>query len=206
MLLYHNVAELRQIKGAEYWLCDPSAMQGTTSELRGSEGKLASTFNRPRETPECQGRGSSCAAYCGSPREDLRTGSGCRGSRVLNLPQHAVIQAGRRQLPAKARKIRGEMAFNRRGKAIAGLQLIVRGEHAGQGQLGIDDRRRDGLLRIKRGQAPRQIFQLPHVSRPAVALEPFHGILVELLVRQPFAFDHVEEVSDQIRHVLAALP
>src|SRR3984893_14681810 len=92
MLLYHNVAELRQIKGAEYRLCDPSAMQGRTSELRGSEGKLASIFKRPREIPEYQGRESSCAAYCGSPREDLRPGSGCRGSRP-ELPTIAGAQS-----------------------------------------------------------------------------------------------------------------
>src|SRR5580692_4871465 len=77
---------------APYRLCDPSAMQGRTSQLPGSEGKLASTFNRPREIPECQGRGSSCAAYCGSPREDLRPGSGCRGS-PPRLPTTAGAQS-----------------------------------------------------------------------------------------------------------------
>src|SRR6266550_5210520 len=92
MLLYHNVAELRQIKGADIGSVTQAQCRERPASFLAQRGKLASTFNRPREIPEYQGRGSSCAAYCGSPREDLRPGSGCRGSRP-ELPTTADAQS-----------------------------------------------------------------------------------------------------------------
>src|SRR6476659_5432125 len=103
-------------------------MQGRTSEFRGSEGNWQVLSTGPAKYLNvkvadllAQRIAVHPEKICGPDLVAAGRGQGCRQQRVLNLPQHAVIQAGRRQLPSEARKIRGEMAFNRRGKAIARL-------------------------------------------------------------------------------------
>ena len=68
-----------------------------------------------------------------------------------------------------------------------------------------DDGAADDILRIESRETPDEVFELPDVSRPAIALHPVHGVRIELLARQPFLLDEGEEVPGKIRDVLDAL-
>ena len=113
-----------------------------------------------------------------------------RQQRILDLAQDAVIEAGRRQLVAEAREIARQMALDRGREPVLGARLFVGRRHRRLRQLGVDHRGRDGLLRIERGEPAGEVFQLAHVARPAIALEPLERRLVDLLRRQALALDH----------------
>ncbi len=134
-----------------------------------------------------------------------RSGQRHRQERMFDLAQHPVIEPGRRQLVAEAGEIGGEMALDRGRESLLRARLLVVRDQGRLRELGIDHRGRDGLLRIKRGEAAGEVFELAHVAGPAMALEPVERPLVELLGRQPFALHQGEEVPDQIGHVLGAL-
>src|SRR5688572_18055500 len=85
--------------------------------------------------------------------------------RCLDLPQHAVIQPRRRQAIAVLAEIARQMALQC-GADIVGLGRPFGADLRTWSELGLDDRRRDPLLGIERGQAANEIFQLAHVSRP----------------------------------------
>src|SRR4051812_23494782 len=72
-------------------------------------------------------------------------------------------------------------------------------------ELRFDDDAADDILWIEGSETPDEIFELPDVSRPAIALHPVHGVRIELLARQPFLLDEGEEVPGKIRDVLDAL-
>src|SRR6185437_7753609 len=72
-------------------------------------------------------------------------------------------------------------------------------------KLGIDHCRRDGFLRVKRRQTTREIFQLSDIARPAVALKPFDGRLVDLFGWQSLTLGLGEEMPDKIGDVFSTL-
>src|SRR5260370_22295700 len=109
-----------------------------------------------------------------------------------------MIETGRRQGAFEMGEIFTQVPRARERKLLLGGGLLF-GERDERGlrQLRIHHRRRDDLLRIERGETPRQILQLANVPRPAIALEPLQRALVELLERQPFALGLSEEMPNE---------
>src|SRR5215469_12683180 len=124
---------------------------------------------------------------------------------MLDFAQDAMVEAGWGQRVAEAGKIGGEMALDRSRESLLGPRLLGGRDHGGLRQLGIDDRSRDGLLRIEGGEAASEVLELAYIAGPPVALEPVERGLVELLGRQPLPLHQGEEVADEIGHVLDAL-
>src|SRR6266852_4619995 len=116
-----------------------------------------------------------------------------------------MIEAGWRQGAFEIGEIFTQVPLDRERKLLLAGGLLFGERERGLRQLRIHHRRRDDLLRIERGETPRQILQLANVPRPAIALEPLQRALVELLERQPFALGLSEEMPNEVRHVLDPL-
>src|SRR5260370_6889552 len=95
-----------------------------------------------------------------------------------------MIETGRRQGAFEIGEIFTQVPLDRERKLLLGGGLLF-GERDKRGlrQLRIDHRRRDGLLRIERGETPPEVLQLPNVPLPAIALEPPHPPPLALLHR-----------------------
>src|SRR4029450_11858249 len=88
-------------------------------------------------------------------RADLIPASGCerpRQERMLDLPQHTMVEAGRRQAIAKAREIRRQVPFDGGRKALLRARRLRIGHHGGLCEFGVDHRSRDCFLRIESGE------------------------------------------------------
>ena len=74
------------------------------------------------------------------------------------------------------------------------------------GQLPCDYLPRDRFLRIQRGQAPHQIFQLTDVSGPAMLPQLLQRALIQGLSGQAAAVRRFQEMRCEQRDILAPLP
>src|SRR5579864_2369357 len=132
-------------------------------------------------------------------------GQGSREQRAFDLAQNAVVQAGRRQTIVKAGEIARQIAFDGAREIVFGAAGIGRSDQRRLREFGVDHRGGDGLLRIKRSEAARQVSQLAHIARPTMTLEPIERGLIDLFERQALARDQREEMADQVGNVLGAL-
>src|SRR5688572_23545966 len=93
-----------------------------------------------------------------------------RGERSALVGREIVAEvpfdSGREALPLERRR-----RFRDRGR----LHYRKRVE------LGLDDRPGDRVLRVEGGETPDEVLELPDVAWPTVALQPLHGLGVQLL-------------------------
>src|SRR6266849_517017 len=113
----------------------------------------------------------------------VAAGGGKRGreERIFDLPQDAMIEAGRRQAVADAAEIFVEITLDRGRQVLLGAAFLADRRWRRRRQLVVNDGGGDGLLRIKGGEAAREIFEFAHIAGPAVALEPLYGDSFDLL-------------------------
>src|SRR5207244_5512109 len=95
-----------------------------------------------------------------------------------------MIEVWRRQGAVEIGEIFAEVPLDGERKLLLGCGLLLGERHKrGLCQLRIHHRRGDDVLRIERGETPREVLQLANVPRPAIALEAVPGALIELLER-----------------------
>src|SRR5215475_3029404 len=121
MLFYNNVAGLRQFRGVKNCPCGRSAPRQESAferNLRNGSAAAAEDLDfeisdflaqRVAIDPE-QVRRADLVVSCRRERH--------REQRMLDLAQDAVVEAGRRQRLAEARKIRRQVALDRSRKAL----------------------------------------------------------------------------------------
>src|SRR5580704_3260573 len=68
----------------------------------------------------------------------------------------------------------------------------------------INQLRRDGFLRIERGEPAGEIFEFPDIAWPAIALEALEGIGFDTFERQAFGGGEHEEMLREIADILEA--
>ena len=102
--------------------------------------------------------------------------------RIFDLPEDAVIEAGRRQALAEALEI------GRRGAARPSRRASRRSSPSPREsaigrlvELALDDVLGDRLLRVERGEPADQVLELADVAGPAVALQPLDRRRLDLL-------------------------
>ena len=72
------------------------------------------------------------------------------------------------------------------------------------GQLRLNQRVRDHLLRMQGGQTPDQIFEFANIARPAIFLHPVQRRLLDIFLRQSLAGGVFEEMMHEIGNILGA--
>src|SRR5215831_12364566 len=132
-------------------------------------------------------------------------GQSRREQRVFNLAQNAVIEAGRRQPVFEPREIGCEVTLDRAAEIVVATRLFASNRKCGLRQFRIDHRSADCLLRVKRGQPARQIFEFANIARPAMPLETIEGGLIDLLWRQTLSLRLREKVANEVGNVLSSL-
>src|SRR6185503_19310979 len=190
MLLYNNVAELRQIRG-----------------LKRPARLIAAAVDLNIEVADFLAQGVAVDAEQVGRANLVAAGGGERGGqqRIFDLAQDAVIEPGRRHPVLETGEIARQVALDRGAEGFFGAQLLATGRQRRLRQFGVDHRGGDRFLRIERRQPARQIFEFAHVARPAV---PFQALLpgrIDVLGGQAFALRLREEMADEVGNVLAAL-
>ena len=107
---------------------------------------------------------------------------------------HAVIVRGQELLDValhRARQGFRAIALRRRRRRSGGGRRI--------GEFGLDHLGTDDFVRTQRRQPPHQVFQLAHIARPAMLLQPVNRPLVEALGRQPVFTSAFQEMPGQQR-------
>src|SRR5215467_11292105 len=117
---------------------------------------------------------------------------------MFDLPQDPMIEAGWRQTIAEAAEIFVEITLHRGRQVLFGVAFHTSRRCRGRRKLVVDDCGSNGLLRIEGGEAAREIFEFPHITWPAIALETLDCGGFDLLVRQAFALGELEEMADQV--------
>ena len=188
MLLYNNVAELRQIRGAKTILLAFSAAPAKHLDVEIAD------FLPQSVAVETQEIG----------RPDLISAGGCqrgRQQRVLDFAQNTVIKPGWRQAVLEARKIGREVPFDRAAEIFISPWLLAADRKCGLRQFRIDHCAGDRLLRVKRRQPARQIFKFANIAGPAMPPEAIEPGLIDLLRRQTFALSLREEVPNEVGNI-----
>ena len=72
-------------------------------------------------------------------------------------------------------------------------------------QLTIDDPGRDQVLGVERTDAPDQVFQLAHITRPIIGAQPFQRAGVDRLRGKAFTVGPQQERTRQVRDILGAV-
>src|SRR3984893_17367317 len=71
-------------------------------------------------------------------------------------------------------------------------------------KLHVNQLRRDGFLRVERGEPTGEIFEFPNIAWPAIALEAIEGIRLDPFERQTFSGGEHEEMLREIADILEA--
>src|ERR1700730_4902666 len=72
-------------------------------------------------------------------------------------------------------------------------------------KLHVNQWRRDGFLRVERGEPTGEIFEFPNIAWPAIALEAIEGIRLDPFERQTFSGGEHEEMLREIADILEAV-
>ncbi len=146
----------------------------------GRATELSHCVNRPAipESLPIPGRGSSCAAYCGSGPEGAPRGSDCRASRPGKSREADVrspAARGRRDRAAAAsrpgRENTSSDGARRRCSGNRFVAVVGIADARRLLELGGDRRRWDDVARVKHGEAPDEVLELAHIAGPAIMLE-----------------------------------
>ena len=143
-------------------------------------------------------------------------GESRRNQRIFDLPQDPVNDPGWRHLAALAEKL-GEMPLRRVGKRRAppGLpcppvlrfddhRIMRHDRRRIDAKFHVDQLRRDGFLRVERGEPAGEIFEFPDIAWPAIALEALEGIGFDTFERQAFGGGKYQEMLRKVADIFSA--
>src|SRR5262245_18472741 len=117
-----------------------------------------------------------------------------------------MVEAGRRKAIAKTAEVFIEVALDRDRELLFGVAFLIERRRRRWSELVVDDCGGNDLLRVERGKAAGEIFQLAHIAGPAIALEPVYRGGLDLLVRQALTLGKHKEMTDEVRDILGTLP